>query len=797
MLKNYFNIAWRNLRKHNAFAVINISGLALGLTAFWLITLYVADEMSYDRFHANADQIYRVVHYAHWGDNQMQLAPTSAPFGPALQAEFPEVKAFVRLVPEGGGVITYQNKRLKADDVFLADKNIFRVFSYPFLYGNPATALAKPDAIVLTESLAVKIFGSAATALNKTVKLNDQFTNLVTGVIKDVPENSHVQFSALQSLPANFTEGWQYFHLYTYLLLAPEANAKSLEAKLPAFAAKNIQKEMGVPDYRLALQPIKSIHLHSDLDYEIGANGNINTVYIFMAAALLILLIAIINYMNLTTARSFVRVREVGVRKVLGANQSQLIGLFLTESFLLTFLATVIAIFSIELALPYFNKFAGKELSVWQFGVGNTLFILVAFSFLISICSGSYPALFLSCFRAIPALKGQLGNLSASLLFRKSLVVFQFIIAVTMIFGSLVIYKQLSYAQTKDLGFNKEQVLTFHLESGKVREQVAVLKAQLLQSPFIEGAAVAGNPIGNNNIGGLGYWFDPENTGNFNAHNVSVQELMVDADFLQTLEIKLLAGRNFSRTTDQFQSMLINETLMKKLGLKNPIGIKAQFNTDDKGTRGERAIIGVVKDFHTYSLQHKVEPMVLVMPPVASMQDNVYVKIQPHHTAEALAYLTRVFKQFDPNNALEINFLDQNFARQYEAEQKQGKILLLFTILAVFISGLGLYGLATFTAAQRTKEIGIRKVLGATVANIVAILSKDFLKLVLLANVIAWPIAWWAMHNWLQNFAFKADLGLWIFVLTGVATLLIAMLTVSFQAVRSAVANPVESLRSE
>jgi len=365
-----------------------------------------------------------------------------------------------------------------------------------------------------------------------------------------------------------------------------------------------------------------------------------------------------------------------------------------------------------------------------------------------------------------------------------------------MIFGSLVIYQQLKYVLKKDLGFNKEQVLTFHLESGKVREQVAALKTQLLQSPLIAGAAVAGNPIGNNNIGSSGFWFDTGNNSK-SKENVGVQKLMIDADFLPTLEIKLMKGRNFGRELDQYQSMLINETLMKRLGLQNPIGKKAQFVTNDKNARSERTIIGVVKDFHTYSLQHKIEPMALLMPPVANMQDNMYVKIQPGHTAAALTYLQQVYKQFDANNPLEIHFLDQNFAQQYAAEKKHEKVLLLFTVLAVFISGLGLFGLSAFTAAQRTKEIGIRKVLGASVSGIAFLLSKDFLKLVLLANLLAWPIAWYGMQQWLQHFAYRTNISWWIFALAGLTAIVIALLTVSIQALKAALANPVKALRDE
>ncbi|MEO5890553.1 MAG: ABC transporter permease [Ferruginibacter sp.] len=798
MLKNYFKIAFRNLSRHKVYAGINIFGLAFGLAAFWIIALYIADEVSYDRYNTNASRICRVVQHARWGENDMYEAPTSAPFAGALKAEFPEIQEATRIIAEGGGTISYNDKKFMAGDIFFADNNIFQVFTFPFLYGDPATALSAPQAIVISETLAKKLFGEAEKALNQTVYFENNFPNKVTGIFKEVPQNSHLHFSALRSLPGDFTGGWQNFNLYTYLLLKKGTSFKSLETKLPKFAANTIQKIMKVDDYKMELQPLTSIHLYSNLQFEIGPNSSIARVYMFTGIALLILIIAIINYINLSTARSTSRLREVGVRKVVGSGKRQLSVLFVTESVLVTFIAACIGILIMQLALPLFNQLTEKHLSVWRFGIVSTLLFLILFSLLTGIISGIYPSLFLSRFKTIPALKGQMGSLSSNIVFRKSLVVFQFVITVVMISGSIVIYRQLQFASHKDLGFNKDQVLTFHINENEVRNQSAALKTQLLLNPSIQAVAIAGNPIGNNDIGGLGYKFQTKD-GSFSTNTTMAQELMIDADYVPAMEIKMLTGRNFSNAiqSDKYGAALINETLMKKLGWTDPVGKKMQFDIDDKGTTGERTIIGVVNDFHTYSLQHKVEPMVMVMPPAPSMGDNLYVKIARGKINEGLAYIDKTYRHFDNSSPFDYYFLNANFAKQYKAEEKQGQIALVFTLLAVLIACLGLFGLTTFTAEQRRKEIGIRKVLGASVASIVQMLSAEFLKLVLIAAFIALPVAWFAMNKWLQDFAYHVNIGWWMLTISGVIALLVALFTISFQAVKAAIANPVKSLRTE
>ena len=798
MLSNYFKIALRNLLRSKIYSVINISGMAIGLAAFWLIALYVADEMSFDRHHENAGRIYRVAQHARWDGGDMHIAATSAPFASALRSEYPEIELATRILIEGDGIITYKNKSIKADDIFFADANVFDVFTYPLLAGDPKTALGRPDAIVITETLARRLFDDPGKAINQVIQFENNYPNTVTGIMRDCPPNSHLRFSAIRSLPLNFTGGWQNFNVYTYLLLAKGASYEKLESKLPGFAAKTIQKMMGVPEYRMELQPLTSIHLKSDLQVEVGANNSMSRIYIFIAVAALILIIAIINYMNLATARSSTRIREVGVRKVVGSGRMQLIGMFITEAMVLILTASFVAFFLVTVLLPYFNVLAEKNLDIWHFGVYTTLLILIAFVLFIGIFSGSYPALFLSRFKTIPALKGQMGNLSNNILFRKSLVVFQFVVTVAMIAGSIVIYRQLEYSYNKDLGFNKDQVLTFHIHDRAVRSQVPAIKTKLLQNPLVGGVAVAGNPIGNNNLGSNGFVFE-NNDGSFPEGTTLVQELMTDADYVPTLDIQITAGRNFSSAieSDKYGAAIVNETLVKELGWKEPIGKRMRFKTDEKGTVGERTVIGVVKDFHTYSLQHKVAPLVMLMPPVASMEDNLYVKINTSKTKESLVYIENVYRQFDRSNPVEFNFLDQNFIRQYLAEKKQGTVLLVFTVLVVFIACLGLFGLVTLTAAQRAKEIGVRKVLGASVSNIVTVLTKDLIKLVIIAFVIALPIIWFGMNKWLEDFYYRINISWWIFLVAGLSATFVAIITVGIQAIKAALANPVTSLRSE
>lgn len=798
MLKNYIKIAWRNLAKSKVYSFINIGGLAVGITVFSLISLYVYDEMSYEDFHKKSDQIVRLVHHAQWQEGEAHHAATSAAFAPALKAEFPEIKEAVRILPEGGGVITFDTKTVKVGNIFFTDKNVFDVFTFPFLVGNPKTALAEPNSIVISESLAKKLFSNAENALNQTIVFDKTISNKITGVIQNIPGNSHLQFDGLRSLPTSFTAGWQESNLYTYLLLDKDVDRNKLEAKFPAFAQKTILTEMPVVTYKMELQALSDIHLHSNLQYEIGANNSITRIYLFVALACLILLIAMINYMNLATARAGMRIREVGVRKAVGSSQSNLVGLFIVESLTFSGIASMIAAFLIVLLLPFFNQMADKSLSISNIGIGTSISALAVFSLILGFLSGSYPAFFLARFKTILALKGLTGSLNQGRIFRKSLVVFQFSATIILIAGSWIIYQQLQFSERKDLGFNRKQVATVHIDDRNLRSKIATLKAQLMKNPFIENVAAAGNPIGNNNLGQSAYNFENED-GSIATIAKIVQELTVNADFVPTMDIKMKVGNNFStdRQTDITNAALINETLMKELGFQNPIGKRIQVKNNYGGPTTEKQIIGVFKDFHTYSLQYKVAPMVMIMGEEAVMYDNLYIKINTSKTKEALLHVEKTFREFDKISPFEVSFLNQNFAQQYKAEKKQGILSFYFAVISVLLACLGLFGLAAFTAQQRVKEIGVRKILGATVGSIFILLNKDFIKLVLIASIIAIPSAIFLMNKWLQNFAYTIEINWWVFAGSSLIALFIAVLTVSYQAIKAALMNPVKSLKTE
>jgi putative ABC transport system permease protein len=796
MIQNYFKIAWRNLNKHRFFSLVNICGLATGVAAFWIIALYVTDELSYDRYNEKADHIFRVVQHGKWNTGGFDLPITAAPYAPALKADYPEVEDAIRIDMEGGGKITYNDKQITANDIAFTDNAIFNVFTYHFLEGDSQTALAKPQSIVLTKTLAVKLFGEVSSAIDKTIYFENKDANTVTGVIDDVPANSHFTFSAFRSFNTNYTGRWGDANVFTYVLLKNPDDYKKIEAGSASFYNKYLKTDLANVHYRMELQPLTSIHLHSNLQFEMGNNSNITYVYVFSIVALLILSIAVINYVNLTTARSAVRIKEIGIRKVIGSGRTQLMYMFFSESVLFTLLATSIALVLIQASLPYFNHMSGKSLDIWHFGVIRSILLFGGFALISGVISGIYPALFLSRFDTIPAMKGQLGNQSSTILFRKSLVIFQFVITIVMIVGSCIIYQQLHYVLNKDLGFNKSQMLTFHVHSKTARTKIDAMKSQLLQNPLIKNVSAAGNPIGNNDIGETGFNFGPD--GNTASDTKIIERLIIDEDFIPAMQIKLLQGRNFMKgKADSTQNaIIVNSTLVNELGWKNPVGMRVRTGVD-KGQIIWSTIVGVTKDFNTYSLQHKIAPMELVLPQSADDKDNLYVRLSGKNIPGALDYLKSVYNQFDPENKVDYHFLDQNFASQYQTEQKQGNLLFIFTVLAISIACLGLFGLVTFTAEQRVKEIGIRKVLGASISNIVSLLTKELILLVIVATVIAAPVAWYAMNKWLQSFAYKVNLHWWVFIAAGFVAVLIAFITVSIRSVKAAMANPAKSLKTD
>jgi putative ABC transport system permease protein len=624
--------------------------------------------------------------------------------------------------------------------------------------------------------------------------------------MEDVPTNTHFRFSGIISLNSlGLTPSAQLSlsvdldeQSYTYLLLRKGSRADQLEAKLPGFINKYLSGEIKrKTSFQLGLQPVTSIHLYSHLEGEMSANGDINYVYALLMTAALILLIASINYMNLATARSSRRAKEVGIRKVVGSRRSQLIGQFLTESVVLALMAFVVGIVGASLLLPFFNQLIGKQLTMDALSESSIGWWLAIIAIFCGLISGSYPALLLSGFKPSVVLKGSWTSVAQGVLLRKGLVVFQFVVSIALIAATWVVYQQLRYVNTTQLGFDKEQIVTLRV-NGETRGKLAEVKTQLLRNPGIVGVAAASNPLGIDENVSKGTLFFETNSRVISTQSQFTQRLSVDYDFLDVMRIRLKEGRNFLPTmaTDAQQAVLVNEALVKSQGWQQPVGKRVAYFADDAGNKAEAVVIGVVKNFHLVSLHQVIEPMVFsLIPPQES--DNLFVRISPKNIPSTLDYLKQTYRTFDPNNPFEAHFLDENFARQYETDTKQARIIMTFSILTTLIACLGLFGLAAFMAEQRTKEIGIRKVLGASVSNIVTLLSKDFLRLVLLANIIAWPLAYYAMNRWLQDFAYRIEIGWSVFALSGTAALLIALLTVSYQAIKAAIANPVDSLRTE
>jgi len=791
MLKRAFISTVRHLIRYKTFSLINVIGLALSMTALGFIALYVVDELSYDRHHAHADRIYRVVSHGRWDGGAFDITGTSGPTA-GLLAAFPEVAQTVRLDAEGGGIITYNQKKIREDRILFADSGFFDVFSHRFLKGNPHQALSNPNSIVLTETLASTLFGDIDNAMGKTIYFDANDPNLVTGIIEDVPTNSHFTFAALRSFPENFAPDIANFFLYTYVLLKPHTDVSELQAKLPALVTKHFQATNGEINYSLELQPLPSIHLHSHLSYELGENRSIYYVYALSLIGLLILAAALINYVNITMARASVRLRDIAIRKVIGSTRKDLIQLFLTEAMLLTLTASFVSMLVMMNTLPYFNMLTGKALEWQQFSPWFILGSLILFPLFTALVGGLYPAMWLSSFKTIPSLKNQLGTFRGKDLFQKSLVIFQFTVTVVLIAISMLIYRQLDYVSTKDLGFNKNQVFSFHLDNLQIREKVPAFKDAILTHPAIQAVAAAGNPIGNNNIGMLDY--NPWVNGAIDQHSHLGFGLSIDEDFISALQIKLVEGRNFSTAmaSDSSRSIIVNEALVRKAGWDHGVGQRIQL-----GPGQPKTVVGVVRDFHIYSLQHQIEPMILSLPVPPREKDNLYVRIDPSHRKEALEHVEATLSEFDQGALFDYRFLDQNFALQYAAVEKQGAVLFAFTLLAVIIACLGIYALILFSAERRTKEIGIRKVLGASLSAVVTLLSKDLVKLVIVAILIAAPVAWWIMNDWLEGFAYRVETTWWMIAVPGIAATAIAMATLSIQAIKAATANPVESLRNE
>jgi putative ABC transport system permease protein len=809
MLRNYFKIAYRNLVKYKFISFINLFGLTIGLTCCLLILSYILNELSYDRYNKNADNIYRITRSFNNQDGvvSLTLSTVSPPFGHYLPTDFPEIQKMTRLLDNGITPLRYKEKLFNEKDVFFADENLFDVFTVKVLKGNPQTALRDPFSIMLTEETARKYFGDED-PMDKTIRYNNQLEIKVTGIYKAFPHNAHlhpgmlVSFNTLRDSTIygekRLRTNWGNNSFFTYIMLPPNYNPKNMVARFPAF----LDKRMAGQEYvgkqaskftKLDLQKLTDIHLYSHTDYEAEPNGDMSRVYIFSAIALFILLIASINYMNLSTARSVLRAREIGIRKVIGADKKGLIIQFISESVLITWVSILLAAGLLYFAMGWLNKAAGLHLTIGILMKWQILLPLLAAPFLIGIISGIYPAVFISSFQPVKTLKGLYKTGSGSMSFRKALVVTQFAISIILIITTAIVFQQLNYLQRKSLGFNRAHIVVIPYNTA-LNERYASFRDELLRSPEMKNLTRTSRiPTGRllDNMGASvlsGDSLVPTTT--------DIKFVSVDYDFIPTYEIQMAAGRNFSRDfgTDS-SSFIINESAVKALGWKSAqyaIGRDFKYG----GTRGH--IVGVIKDFHFESMHQSIVPIILLISPISNPYfNNLTVKFSGTNTGKSLATLENAWKKYLPEVPYEFTFLDENFDKLYEAEQRQGNIFTAFACIAIFIACLGLFGLSAFTISQRVKEIGVRKVLGADISGIVALLSKDFLKLVLVAALIAFPIAWFAMHNWLKDFAYRVGISWWIFVLAGLAALAIALITVSFQAIKAAIANPVKSLRTD
>lgn len=805
MLQNYFKIAWRSLARNRAFSAINIIGLAIGLASCMLISLYVLDELSFDRYNEKASQIVRVVFKGTMQGGKINEAHVMPPTAQALKADYPEVLAATRLRQGGFPKVVLGDKEYSGDNLALADSNFFQVFTLPLIKGNAKTALLEPNSLVITQKLADKYFGKAD-PIGQIVNFKGDSTNYkVTGVIEKVPQNSHFHFDIFASMASyadSKSNSWMTSEFFTYLVLPKGYDYKKLEAKLPQtvdkYMAPQLKQAMGVTldEFRksgnslgLYLQPLTDIHLHSDFGYDLGNNGDIKYVYIFGAVAIIMLVIACINFMNLSTAGASKRAREVGVRKVMGSDKKELVYQFLLESILLTSIAMVLAVIFGYLALPLFNTLSGKDLSLQFSAIPSLLPSLILFGLVVGILAGSYPAFFLSSFKPILVLKGRMVTDRKSISLRSGLVVVQFFISITLIIGTTVVYQQLRFIQNKKLGYSKDQVLV--IDTWSLGPNKKSFKDEILRDPRVVNASsssyIPAGPSYNNN-----YMVYPDDK---NMQLIKTLRYDVDASYIPTLGMEMTAGRNFSKEFGNDSSgVIINETAASMLGFKNDALDRTITNTNNEGGKGTYRVIGVVKDFNFKSLHEKITPLVMIL---GQDSGNLIVKIKTKEVKSLLADLENKYKEYKSEQPFAYSFLDERFNNTYQAEQKTGSILGIFAGLTIFVASLGLFGLATFTAQQRTKEIGVRKVLGASIGSIVALLSGEFIKLVIVALVIATPVAWYMMTRWLQDFEYRISVEWWVFALSGLFAIAIALLTVSYQSIKTAMINPVKSIRME
>ncbi|AYQ34816.1 ABC transporter permease [Runella sp. SP2] len=810
MLRNYLKIAWRNLLKNKLYSVINIFGLAIGLTCFLLISLYVVDELSYDRYLKDANRIYRVQSDIKFGGTEMKMALSSDPFGPTLKKDYPEVEQYTRLYAQNSRrFIRKGNEFLVEHNCVNADSTFFEVFPFRVLEGDAKTALNAPNTVAISQSAAQKFFGPGS-AVGKILAtgVNNPQEYKVTAVYEDIPQNSHFRTNIIFSFKnVDYTFGNFLSHnFYTYVKLKEGVDYKQLENKFDGLVDKYVLPQAkafidvkSMDEFKKAgnyiqysLMPLLDIHLKSNKLYEFGVNGNIEYVYIFSIVALFLLLIACINFMNLSTARSANRAKEVGIRKVLGTERNSLIGQFMAESILTSYLAFGIALVFTTVLLPYFNQIAGKEFTPTTMYQPAYLPFLLALPLGVGVLAGYYPSFFLSSFKPIEVLKSKLNANFKRSNFRNALVTFQFVTSLVLVISTFIIYRQLNYIQHKNLGFSKDQVLVV-TGTSSLGENNRVFKEEAKKMAGVKAGAFAGYlPVANSSRSDNSYSKTPiiDVKNGFNMQN-----WVIDEEYIPTLGMEIIKGRNFSKAFGaDSSSIIINEETAKMLGYDDPVGKNLYTGTGNGSETSTLTIIGVVKNFHYSSMRENVGPLSFRYG--RSGWDMAF-KINTADPQQLIKRIEAQWKQLSTGMPFNYHFLDDSFNEMYQAEQRVGTIALIFAILTIFIACLGLFGLITYIAEQRTKEIGVRKVLGASLWSIVGLLSKDFLKLVGIAFLIAAPLAYYAMNTWLEDFAFRVEIPWWIFVAAGVSTMLLAFLTVSFQSIKAALMNPVKSLKSE
>ena len=804
MIKNYFKIAWRNLMRNKIFSFINIAGLSIGLACFILIAVFVTVELSYDKYPANAANIYRVNLSVMGNGNVVVYPNVDYAVGEGMKNAFPEIKDFTRISSPKTDFVKYGDGQFKEDGLAFADSNFLQLFSIPLIEGNNKDALVQPNSVVISNAFAKKYFGNAG-SIGKSLIIGLKNTVYkVTGVFDKVPDNSHFHFDAFISYSTfNITNPtWSNLGYYTYILLDKNANARKLEAKFPQLVEKYVEPEiahgMGVSLEEakksmktsvFSLQPLTDIHLYSHTKYEIEPNSDIQYVYIFSALGVFILLLACINFTNLSTARSAKRAKEVGVRKVMGSANFALLKQFLTESVLMSVCATVFALILISLLLPYYNLLSGRQIGLQYLFNYRFISVLLLLTVLVGILAGIYPSFFLSSFNPAAVLKGVAVKSNRKTSLRNVLIIFQFFVSTALVAATIIIYGQLHYIQNKKLGYDKEQVL-FIPDARLLGNNQEAFKQQLLNDSRVVAATISRSVPGDPFMGGTQIY--PKNE-NGNGQEIHTNIYRVDYDYLRTLGIQIKQGRYFSKNfqTDSASGVVINEAAVNELGWShtNPIDKSIM-----RPGLPELKVIGVVHDFNYTSAKQKIAPLMMLL---GGNYGSLIIKIKTSDVSVFLNDLKSKWSSFNPQGPLSYNFLDEKFAALYASELRTQRIFSAFAVLAIIIATLGLFGLSAFVIEQRTKEIGVRKVLGASIQNVLLLVTKEFLSLVLIAFIISVPVAFWIMNKWLQDYAYKINMEWWMFALAGGAALMIALITISFQAIKAAVANPVKSLRTE